>query len=71
MCGRFTQHYTGHAFLTMFGPPRNLQPHYSIAPTDVVEVIRPCGSTLILSPSDRDLLLVRQGAPTPRHRDAR
>jgi putative SOS response-associated peptidase YedK len=25
----------------MFGPPRNLQPHYNIAPTDVVEVIRP------------------------------
>ena len=24
----------------MFGPPRNLQPHYNIAPTDTVDVIR-------------------------------
>ena len=37
MCGRFTQHYTWqevHAFLSVFGPARNLQPHYNIAPTD-------------------------------------
>ena len=37
MCGRFTQHYTWqevHAFLSVFGPPRNLQPRYNIAPTD-------------------------------------
>ena len=43
MCGRFTQHYTWeevHAFLSVFGPPRNLQPHYNIAPTDTVDVIR-------------------------------
>ena len=36
MCGRFTQNYTWaevHAFLSVFGPPRNLQPHYNIAPT--------------------------------------
>ena len=36
MCGRFTQHYTWaevHPFLCVFGPPRNLQPHYNIAPT--------------------------------------
>ena len=44
MCGRFTQHYTWaevHAFLNVFGPPRNLQPRYNIAPTTVVDVIRP------------------------------
>ena len=43
MCGRFTQHYTWeevHAFLSVFGPPRNLQPHYNIAPTDTIDVIR-------------------------------
>ena len=36
MCGRFTQHYTWSEvlqFLRVFGPPRNLQPHYNIAPT--------------------------------------
>jgi putative SOS response-associated peptidase YedK len=43
MCGRFTQNYTWeqvHAFLSVFGPPRNLQPHYNLAPTDTVDVIR-------------------------------
>lgn len=43
MCGRFTQRYTWaevHAFLSVFGTPRNLQPHYNIAPTDTVDVIR-------------------------------
>lgn len=43
MCGRFTQHYTWqqvHAFLSVFGPARNLQPHYNLAPTDTVDVIR-------------------------------
>ena len=29
-----------HAFFSVFGPPRNLQPHYNIAPTDTVDVIR-------------------------------
>jgi putative SOS response-associated peptidase YedK len=41
MCGRFTQNYTWdevHAFLSVFGTPRNLQPHYNIAPTDTVDV---------------------------------
>jgi Resolvase, N terminal domain len=36
VCGRFTQNYTWaevHAFLSVFNPPRNLQPHYNIAPT--------------------------------------
>jgi putative SOS response-associated peptidase YedK len=43
MCGRFTQHYTWdevHAFLSVFGTPKNLQPHYNIAPTDTVDVVR-------------------------------
>ena len=43
MCGRFTQHYTWaevHAFLSVFGTPKNLQPHYNIAPTDTVDVTR-------------------------------
>ena len=43
MCGRFMQNYTSeqvHAFLSVFGPARNLQPHYNIAPTDTVDVIR-------------------------------
>lgn len=42
MCGRFTQNYTWeqvHAFLSVFGPPRNLQPHYNIAPTDTVDAL--------------------------------
>jgi putative SOS response-associated peptidase YedK len=36
MCGRFTQRYTWSEvlqFLRVFGPARNLQPHYNIAPT--------------------------------------
>jgi putative SOS response-associated peptidase YedK len=43
MCGRFTQNYTWeqvHDFLSMFGTPRNLQPHYNIAPTMTIDVIR-------------------------------
>jgi len=43
MCGRFTQNYTWaevHAFLSVLGPPRNLQPHYNIAPTRTIDVIR-------------------------------
>lgn len=43
MCGRFTQHYTWaevHAFLSVFGSPRNLQPRYNIAPTTTIDVIR-------------------------------
>lgn len=43
MCGRFTQHYTWaevHEFLSVFGPPRNLRPHYNVAPTDTVDVLR-------------------------------
>ncbi len=42
MCGRFTQAYTWtevHAFLSVFGPPLNLRPRYSVAPTDTVDVV--------------------------------
>ncbi|MGE7416194.1 SOS response-associated peptidase, partial [Methylobacterium tarhaniae] len=44
MCGRFTQHYTWseiHAWLSIFGSPRNLQPRYNIAPTETCDVVRP------------------------------
>ena len=43
MCGRFTQNYTWaevHAFLNLFGAPRNLRPRYNIAPTTSVDVVR-------------------------------
>ena len=43
MCGRFTQHYTWaevHTFLSVVGTPLNLQPHYNIAPTDLIDVVR-------------------------------
>src|SRR5579863_1159028 len=43
MCGRFTQNYTWeevYAFLKVFGTPRNLRPHYNIAPTMNIDVIR-------------------------------
>ena len=42
MCGRFTQSYTWSEIrdiLDVFGPARNLQPHYNIAPTDTVDVV--------------------------------
>lgn len=41
MCGRFTQFYTWaevHAFLSLVGPARNLQPRYNIAPTTTIDV---------------------------------
>ena len=31
---------TSACFLSVFGPPRNLQPHYNIAPTETVDVSR-------------------------------
>ena len=43
MCGRFTQNYTWeqvHAFLSVFGAPRNLRPRYNIAPTTSIDVVR-------------------------------
>ena len=42
MCGRFTQNYTWeevYTFLKVFGTPRNLRPHYNIAPSTIVDVI--------------------------------
>ncbi|MGJ0452788.1 MAG: SOS response-associated peptidase [Methylocystis sp.] len=46
MCGRFTQHLSWealHRLADLIGQPRNLAPHYNIAPTTRVEVIRPAG----------------------------
>jgi SOS response associated peptidase (SRAP) len=43
MCGRFTQHYTWSEvrdFLSLLGAARNLRPHYNIAPTTTVDVVR-------------------------------
>jgi putative SOS response-associated peptidase YedK len=57
VCGRFTQNYTWeevHTFLSVFGPPRNLQPRYNIAPTTTVDVIR-------LGPNGRELVPMRWG----------
>ncbi len=57
MCGRFTQNYTWsevHAFLSVFGPPRNLQPRYNIAPTTPIDVVRRTGDA-------RELLAMRWG----------
>jgi putative SOS response-associated peptidase YedK len=57
MCGRFTQNYTWaevHAFSSVLGASRNLQPHYNIAPTMVVDVIR-------LGKHGRELVPMRWG----------
>jgi putative SOS response-associated peptidase YedK len=58
MCGRFTQNYTWqevHAFLSLFGTPRNLRPRYNIAPTTSVDVVR-------LNPEgQRELVSMRWG----------
>src|SRR6266436_2447349 len=43
MCGRFTQRYSWSEIQDLYdltGAPRNLQPHYNIAPTDPVDVVR-------------------------------
>lgn len=43
MCGRFAQHYTWaqvNEFLSIIGAPQNLQPHYNIAPTTLVDMVR-------------------------------
>jgi putative SOS response-associated peptidase YedK len=57
MCGRFTQNYTWeqvHAFLSVFGTPRNLRPRYNIAPTTTIDVVR-------TSPDSRELAPMRWG----------
>ena len=44
MCGRFTQRYSWSEIQDLYdltGAARNLQPHYNIAPTDPVVVVRP------------------------------
>jgi len=54
MCGRFTQRYSWSEIQDLYdlrGAARNLQPHYNIAPTDPVEVVRPAagGATELAS----------------------
>jgi putative SOS response-associated peptidase YedK len=58
MCGRFTQHYTWsevHEFLSVFGPPQNVQARYNIAPTTWVDVVRPTAE------GERELVRMRWG----------
>ncbi|HMA75258.1 MAG TPA: SOS response-associated peptidase family protein [Xanthobacteraceae bacterium] len=61
MCGRLTARYTWrevHDLYGLTGAARNLQPHYSIAPTDTVEVVRAAGtSTTELVPMRWGLVL--------------
>jgi putative SOS response-associated peptidase YedK len=43
MCGRFTERYTWDEIQDLYdltGAARNLQPHYNIAPTDPVDVVK-------------------------------
>jgi len=54
MCGRFTQRCSWSEIQDLYdvaGAARNLQPHYNIAPTDPVEVVRPAanGTTELVS----------------------
>src|SRR5215471_6705226 len=55
MCGRFVQRYSWHEVQDLYelpdGPARNLQPHYNVAPTDPVEVVRSAagGATELVS----------------------
>ena len=44
---------TGACFLSVFGPPRNLQPHYNITPTETVDVSR------LPKPRARELVSMR------------
>ncbi|WBJ99919.1 SOS response-associated peptidase [Methylocystis parvus] len=53
MCGRFTQAYTWsevHAFLSVIGPAQNLRPRCNIAPTTMIDVIRPVAAGRELVP---------------------
>ena len=57
MCGRFTQRYTWsevHAFLSVIGAAKNLQPRYNIAPTTTIDVVR-------LTEGGRELVSMRWG----------
>jgi len=55
MCGRFVQRYTWDDIQDLYdlpdGPARNLQAHYNVAPTDVVNVVKLAagGSTELVS----------------------
>ena len=58
MCGRFTQNYTWtevHAFLSVFGAAKNLQPRYNIAPTTTIDVVR------LDAEGNRELVSMRWG----------
>ncbi len=53
MCGRFTQHLSWaeiRRLADLVGQPRNLAPHFNLAPTDVVEVLRAGPAGLELTP---------------------
>lgn len=53
MCGRFTQHYSWREIQELYGlvgAARNLQPHYNIAPTETIEVVRRDSEGPALSP---------------------
>lgn len=57
MCGRFTQHLSWEELqrlADLIGQPRNLRPRYNIAPTTMIEAIRP-------SPSGNELVPMRWG----------
>jgi len=58
MCGRFTQNYTWaevHDFLSLLGPPKNVQARYNVAPTTLVDVVR------LNSQGQRELVKMRWG----------
>ncbi|MGD9657797.1 MAG: SOS response-associated peptidase [Methylocystis sp.] len=57
MCGRFTQHLSWEELqrlADLIGQPRNLQPRYNVAPTTMIEVVRP-------SPAGNELVPMRWG----------
>ena len=62
---------TGACFLSVFGPPHNLQPHYNIAPTETVDVSRLAKhgrGSLCLELGARLVEEVAQGSPGNVHR---
>ena len=57
MCGRFTQHLSWEELqrlADLIGQPRNLQPRYNVAPTTMIEVIKP-------TPAGHELVQMRWG----------